>query len=76
LDSSHNDGQMAHALERMIGLIASLEGLDVGLVDLAGREGNDVPILVGSAQNLIVQEEPADYLARQGKLMRGLYTVV
>jgi len=75
-DGSRNDGQMAHAFERMIGMIASLEGLDVGLVDLAGQEGDDVPILVGSAQNLIAQEEPADYLARQAKLMRGLYTVV
>jgi hypothetical protein len=75
LDSSVNDGQIAHALERMIGMIASLEELDVGLVNLALRRGDDVPIQVGSAQILPAQEEPTDYLTRQGELMRGLYPI-
>ncbi|MEJ0095245.1 MAG: rhamnan synthesis F family protein [Methylocella sp.] len=75
IDSSHNDGQIAHALERTIGMIASLEGLDVGLVDLSLREGDDVPIRIGPAVNLTDQVEPTDYLTQQAKLMRGLYPV-
>ena len=76
MDNSRNDGQIAHALERMIGMIASLEGLEVGLADLEGRRGDDVPIRVGPAKVLTSQVEPADYLARQGETMRGLYPVI
>lgn len=76
MDNSRNDGQIAHAMERMIGMIASLEGLQVGLVDLGGQHGGDVPINIGPANVLTGQVEPADYLTRQAKLMRGLYPVI
>jgi lipopolysaccharide biosynthesis protein len=36
-DNTRNDGQLAHAFERLFGLLATAEGAHIGLTDIAGR---------------------------------------
>jgi lipopolysaccharide biosynthesis protein len=70
-DNSANDGQVAHALERVFGLIALLQGRKIGLVGASDDGAGPHKLHIFDSPPSPKTEEPVRYLKRRGGELRG-----
>jgi hypothetical protein len=70
-DNSANDGQVAHALERVFGLIPLLQGRKIGLVGAGDDSAERHRLQIFDSLPSPKTEEPVRYLKRRGGELRG-----
>jgi hypothetical protein len=70
-DTSANDGQIAHAIERFIGLIPTLNGQNIGLVERLGDDRHPHGLRVVLAPGVPGVTPPTELLRRVATLHRS-----